>query len=468
MSSKSGLKDLSSSAKKKRGSKRLITTSVPQVPPLPIAQAFFQIQVQYKSLSRVEDAAQRKDIEEQIVCVGQELFNAIRKYKMAAYLGVVRDELRELMGEEGVGRLYLKSVEAILSSGKVEAGGEGSGAWPESLEGLQQALEASNQQDLREYEQRMEEEKEDDENEYCNYKLKRAEYYAQVGDYKAAIREYNEVIEHPKTMTEQKMYAMFGLLLLGLFYTDNKKMSGELMRAGLNLREQFEKTEELVDKKGDWDRRNRLRAYRCVWKVWQREFAGAAQLFLDTIATYESEELMTMGDFVEMGSLVCGMALGRPELKKRVVESPEFTREAKIRGYLNGLLGNLYYCHYDKFFLALAEVETRVLKLSRYWYPHRGYYVREMRIRAYAQLLESYRFIKLETVALKFGVSEEFIERDLARFIVGGRLHFTIDKVKGTVVNNRPDIKNQQYAEVIKQGDELLNRIQTLSRIIHI
>merc|ERR1712142_1291784 len=43
-----------------------------------------------------------------------------------------------------------------------------------------------------------------------------------------------------------------------------------------------------------------------------------------------------------------------------------------------------------------------------------------------------------------------------------------IDKVNGIVETNRPDSKNQQYQNAIKQGDLLLNRIQKLSRVINI
>ena len=54
------------------------------------------------------------------------------------------------------------------------------------------------------------------------------------------------------------------------------------------------------------------------------------------------------------------------------------------------------------------------------------------------------------------------------RFIAAGRLHAKIDKVNGIVETNRPDSKNQQYQNAIKQGDLLLNRIQKLSRVINI
>jgi 26S proteasome regulatory subunit N7 len=68
----------------------------------------------------------------------------------------------------------------------------------------------------------------------------------------------------------------------------------------------------------------------------------------------------------------------------------------------------------------------------------------------------------------QFGVTEEYLDKDLCKFIAAGRLHCVIDKVSNLVETNRPDTKNAQYQSVIKQGDLLLNRIQKLSRVINV
>lgn len=63
--------------------------------------------------------------------------------------------------------------------------------------------------------------------------------------------------------------------------------------------------------------------------------------------------------------------------------------------------------------------------------PHYRHYVREMRIKAYTQLLESYSSLTLTYMAVSFGVTETFIDQELHRFIAAGRLHCKIDKVAG-------------------------------------
>jgi 26S proteasome regulatory subunit N7 len=68
-----------------------------------------------------------------------------------------------------------------------------------------------------------------------------------------------------------------------------------------------------------------------------------------------------------------------------------------------------------------------------------------MRIKAYTQLLESYRSLSLSHMANSFGVSVEFMDKELSKFIASGRLHCRIDKVGGVVETNRPDSKNFLY-----------------------
>lgn len=60
---------------------------------------------------------------------------------------------------------------------------------------------------------------------------------------------------------------------------------------------------------------------------------------------------------------------------------------------------------------SLATLEQAHLIPSRILSPHARYFVREMRILAYAQLLESYRSLTLDSLAAAFGVSVGFIDR---------------------------------------------------------
>jgi 26S proteasome regulatory subunit N7 len=123
------------------------------------------------------------------------------------------------------------------------------------------------------------------------------------------------------------------------------------------------------------------------------------------------------------------------------------------------MTNSLYKSAYAPFFLALAEVEQNHLLTSPFLAPHARYYVREMRLKAYTQLLESYRSLTFERLCRSFGVSEAFMDKDLSRFIASGRLSCVIDKVDGVIMTNKLAGQNKTaiYEQVVKQGDILLS-----------
>lgn len=229
----------------------------------------------------------------------------------------------------------------------------------------------------------------------------------------------------------------------------------------------LEKAKALIEEGGDWDRKNRLKVYQGLYCMAVRDFKQAADLFLDTISTFTCYELCEYKTFVGYTVISAILALPRVELRSKVIKGSGILEVLHELTDIQEYLFSLYECHYAKFFEKLAWLEG-YLKSDRYLAPHYRYYVREMRIIAYSQLIGSYRSLSLSYMSQTFGVDISFIEAELARFIAAGRLHCKIDRVRGIVETNRPDSKNDQYQRCIKQGDILLNRIQKLSRVINV
>lgn len=83
-------------------------------------------------------------------------------------------------------------------------------------------------------------------------------------------------------------------------------------------------------------------------------------------------------------------------------------------------------------------------------------------------------------MAQSFGVTSEFIEREVARFAAAGRLQCKIDSVAGTVITSAhlddsvrskeaPEAsldRNILYQTTVKRGDILLNRLKKLARVM--
>ncbi|PIA16644.1 PCI-domain-containing protein [Coemansia reversa NRRL 1564] len=321
---------------------------------------------------------------------------------------------------------------------------------------LQKELNTASEAELVDLDKKVEEAKEEQGDlEQNESSIHRAVFLAQIGEEEKAHAAYEEILQRATTTLNQKLDIVFGKLRLALFYYKPQLIQKEIKRA-----------HELVDKGGDWDRRNRLKAIECIWYCSQRQFKEASTLFIECLSTYASPELMSMSEFICHGALACAVVMPRSEIKKKVIDAPEVVEVVGAIPNVDKMLRSLYDCRYADFFVALAGVETDHLNVSRYLFVHHRFLTREMRIRSYAQLLESYLSLTIKSMADAFGVTQVFIDEELSRFVAAGRLHCVIDKVGGIVITNRPDTKNAQYQGMIKQGDLLLNHIQKLSGII--
>ncbi|KAL5543980.1 hypothetical protein UlMin_007764 [Ulmus minor] len=283
--------------------------------------------------------------------------------------------------------------------------------------------------------------------------LAKSLYFIRIGD-KAKALEQLKVTESKTVAVGQKMDLVFYTLQLGFFHMDFDLISKSI-----------DKAKNLFEEGGDWERKNRLKVYEGLYFMSTRNFEKAADLFLDSISTFTTYELFPYDTFIFYTVLTSIISLDRVSLKQKVVDAPEILTVIGKIPHLSDFLNSLYDCQYKSFFIAFAGL-TEQIKLDRYMHPHFRYYMREIRVVVYSQFLESYKSVTIEAMARAFGVSVDFIDVELSRFIAAGKLHCKIDKVAGVLETTRPDTKTALYQATIKQGDFLLNRIQKLSRVI--
>ncbi|CAO1618244.1 unnamed protein product [Parajaminaea phylloscopi] len=327
-------------------------------------------------------------------------------------------------------------------------------------ESLLTELQAANEADLKAFEdEEKKNQEEEGEMEVTAVKRKRAFYLAQIGDKERSLAELKTLSASPSVGVGSRIDLAMAQIRVGLFFGDAKVAA-----------ESIEQARALIEKGGDWDRRNRLKVYEGLHLLSIRDFKAGGKLFSDALPTFTATELISFHDFVGLTVLSNLLRLGwegkRVELRKQIIDSSEVLQVIDDLPHLKALANSLYNAEYGAFFKALAEVEQHHLIPSRLLFPHAQFYVREMRIIAYSQLLESYRSLTLDSMAREFGVKKDFIDSDLARFIAAGRLPAVIDRVQGVVETRRPDSKNAQYAKVIKEGDIVLNSLQKLSRTV--
>ena len=310
-----------------------------------------------------------------------------------------------------------------------------------------ESMKKINDDKLEEFDTRYKKcEEEEGDMELLTVQREKAEYLALICDNERATAAYKSIFE--KTATASKIDLLFGLLRLSLFFNETARTSSLL-----------DEVSQLIEKGGDWDRRNRYKAYRGIHELSIRKFSAASTVLLDTISTFTSTELCTYSEIVKYAMIAGLISLPRTQLKTKIVDSPEVLAMRMDMQELESCVNSLYLSDYSSFFVALAQVQE-VLLQDRYLSAHAHYFIRELRVKAYTQLLQSYSSLSLASMASSFGVSVEWLDSDLAKFIRAGRVVAVIDRVAGIVESRKSNDRSKLYENVISEGDKLLNKLQ--------
>merc|ERR1712156_231323 len=146
------------------------------------------------------------------------------------------------------------------------------------------------------------------ESEHRETLLAKAEFLTKIGEKDAAVEAIRKTME--KTVgLGNRMDLIFHNIRIGLFWMDHS-----LIKANL------EKATTLMEEGGDWDRRNRLKVYEGLYAMAIRDFLKAANLFLETVSTFTSYELMDYSQFVKYAVYASMIALERRQLHEKVVK----------------------------------------------------------------------------------------------------------------------------------------------------
>lgn len=280
--------------------------------------------------------------------------------------------------------------------------------------------------------------------------MAKAEFFTRIGDKEAALEGMK--VAYDKTVgIGGKLDNILAVIRIAFFFDDKELVKKEIDRAKVEL-----------GKGGDWERRNKLKVYEGMYLMTERSWKEAATLFLNVMPTFTATELVDFKDFIFYTVILTLVALDRPTLREKLVNSPEVLSAIKETPHLQEFMESYFYCRYKDFMQHFVPIMDTV-RSDRYLTRHCRHFMRIMRLNAYRQFLASYRSVKLEAMGNEFGVSAAFIDTELSSFISSGKLTCKIDKVGGVIESNAADSRSQVYVEIIKQGDLLLNRMQKLS-----
>ena len=125
-----------------------------------------------------------------------------------------------------------------------------------------------------------------------------------------AIAAYEDVFEKTGVLGN-KIDLVLAIVRMGLLYGDKQLVKKHVERA-----------KALVESGGDWDRRNRLKAYEGLYLLTVRSYNLAAPLLLDSLSTFTSYELCTYSNLVVYSVLAGSVSLKRVDLRARSSTPP--------------------------------------------------------------------------------------------------------------------------------------------------
>lgn len=235
------------------------------------------------------------------------------------------------------------------------------------------------------------------------------------------------------------------------------------------VHEDIDAAKEQVEKGGDWEKKNKLKVHEGLFSLMNGEFKKAAELFLDSVATFTCENVVSFKLFVFYAVVCSVVSLDRATLRKKVVHNPEILTVIKEVPHLKEFLESFFRCDYRTFFREFCEIGDKLAK-DKYFSLGKNHrkWVKDARLAAYKQFLTSYKSVTIHNMADQFGVGTEFIDRELSHFISIGKLSCVIDKVEGVIQFKKEDNKMALYGKMVHTGDRLLNRMQKLGRALDV
>ena len=309
---------------------------------------------------------------------------------------------------------------------------------------------------IEELEKKMEEDVDDlEEVDKASYIFEIGKIYKEQKMMPEAIEKFKETISKTQSFN-RKVDAIFEICHIGLL---DKNLD--------LLKEYLQKIKDLLKDGGDWEKRNRLKVYEGLYLILTKNFEQAGKNFLDALMTFTSYELFDFKTFVFYTAVINIISVDRKDLKEKIIDNSDVLSCINEIPHLQKFLNTFYEGEYAQFFQELFYI-IQVLKKDFYLSKHYNYYINEIRIKTYSQFLQSYKTVTMDNMASVFGVSTNFIDRELSNFISQGRINAKLDKVSGIIECNHNEQNIDLYQATIRDSDILISKIHKLSKLLEI
>ena len=224
----------------------------------------------------------------------------------------------------------------------------------------------------------------------------------------------------------------------------------------------------LTDDSLDWEKKNKLAIYEGVSHILKRNLPSAAEILLNSVNTFNSPEIMSFKELVKYAVLLGLLSLHRKDIHEKIIQSSEVWSVLKENKLLSDFTNAIYENKYSTFFPLLIDVNSEISMTDFLLSRHRSHLLKRARIVIFSLFLESYKTVKMVKMAQSFGISIEFLDKELSEMISQKYINCKIDKVNLIVDSVFVDKRSNTYKEIEKEGDFLIERMHKLIKVAEI
>lgn len=282
----------------------------------------------------------------------------------------------------------------------------------------------------------------DNDSNILKIKKKLCEFYAQTLDLDNFRLLSNELMETDKSLS-LKMDIYLCFIRIAIILNDRDLLDKNVIKAN----DVFEST-------CDWDRKNRFKVYLGLYKLLKGEFKESAEYFNECLKSFDAKELLPFDKVIFYLIFVTLLGCSRSKIKTYILDNSEVRKS----GISLKLAECFFDCNYQFYFKALLgfiesfskDAFISVLQTS---------FCKELKIKAYNQLITSYQSLHINKMAEVFNISPSDLENELVEFINEGRVNCVIDRVD-MAVHVTVSKDTSYYVNIAMKGNRILKGIK--------
>ena len=211
----------------------------------------------------------------------------------------------------------------------------------------------------------------------------------------------------------------------------------------------------------------KLRVCAALANLENRKYKVAARKFLETTIDLSDNynEIISSIDVAIIGGLTALATFDRTELKKKVIDDPQFRNFLELAPEIREIITDFYESKYGACFKALLKIKNNLL-LDIYLHDHVELLYQKIRSKALVQYFTPFVSVDLNTMATAFNSDVNSLERELSKLIMEGAISARIDSHGKRLFARQTDQRTVTFEKTTQMGEEYQNNTrQMLLRI---